>query len=33
MLDTIVHSGFAVADRRLVDLAVGLRDDFVDIAQ
>jgi methyl-accepting chemotaxis protein len=31
MLDTIVHSGFAVADRRLVDIAVALRDRFVDL--
>ena len=29
MLDAIVHSGFAVADRRLVDIAMGLRDRFV----
>ncbi len=29
MLDTIVHSGFAIADRRLVDIAVDLRDRFV----
>ena len=31
MLDTIVHSGFAVADRRLVDIAVGIRDRFVEM--
>lgn len=33
MLDTIVHSGFAVADRRLVDIAIGLRDHFVELTQ
>lgn len=33
MLDTIVHSGFAVADRRLVDIAVGLRDRFVELTR
>jgi len=33
MLDTIVHSGFAVADRRLVDIAVAARDRFVELAQ
>ncbi len=29
MLDTIVHSGFALADRRLVDIAIAERDRFV----
>ena len=33
MLDTIVHSGFAVADRRLVDIAVATRDRFVELAE
>ena len=33
MLDTIVHSGFAVADRRLVDIAIDERDRFVALTE
>jgi len=33
MLDTIVRSGFALADRRLVDIAMGERDRFVALAE
>jgi methyl-accepting chemotaxis protein len=31
MLDTIVHSGFAIADRRLVDIAIAERDRFLSL--
>ena len=33
MLDGIVHSGFALADRRLVDIALGERDRFVRLTE
>ena len=33
MLDTIVHSGFAIADRRLVDIAIAERDRFVALTK
>lgn len=33
MLDGIVHSGFALADRRLVDIAVAERDRFVALTE
>lgn len=33
MLDGIVHSGFALADRRLVDIAIAERDQFVALTE
>ena len=33
MLDDIVHAGFAIADRRLVDIAIGERDRFVTLTE
>lgn len=33
MFDTMVHSGFAIADRRLVDIAIAERDKFVALTK